>query len=40
MGEASRHRWLQFVFILEEMSQGSPSDAKEIVYLEASVYCV
>lgn len=37
MEEESRHRWLQFVFILEEISQGSPSDAEEIVYLEASI---
>lgn len=30
MGEESRHRWLQSVFILKEMSQGSPYDAEEI----------
>lgn len=40
MGEESRRRWLQFVFILEEISQGSPSDAEEIMYLEAIIYCV
>lgn len=40
MGEESRHRWLQFVFILKEISQGSPSDAEEIVYFEAGIYYV
>lgn len=30
MGEESRHRWLQSVFILKEISQSSPYDADEI----------